>query len=351
MHVRADLQFSVHLIGGMSMVRSAAVVLVVAVLVQASLSSQGQTAYPRLPPPPVKSPPDTTAPNIPGVVRGGTKVHLIRDLFRSTEGPIAMPDGSLLFTEQDAGDGRLVRIDANGKISTYVDNTNRTIGLAYDAKGRLIGTQSRIPRVGVLHPVRVTLAEEFEGVSLVAPNDLVIDKTGGIYFTDSLRGRFRPTPAGRTTAMIFYIRPQDGKLAKVSEAVANPNGITLSPDEKVLFVANRETVAAFDVQPDGTLRNFRTFATLVGLPRNAEGVVQGAADSMCIDEAGRLYVATPVGVQVFNPEGQHLGTIPTPLPVQAAAFAGRDKKTLYVVGGGAVYKIAMIAQGVQGRAK
>jgi len=87
---------------------------------------------------------------------------------------------------------------------------------------------------------------------------LVIDKNGGIYFTDPLGGPFRPVPAGRTTPIIFYIRPQDGKLVKVSEAVTNPNGITLSPDEKVLYAANGGTVAAFDVQPDGTLRNFRT---------------------------------------------------------------------------------------------
>ena len=322
------------------MARSAAFVLTATLLLSASLSSQGQTGYPRLPAPPVKSPPDTTAPEIPGVVRGGTKVQLIRDLFHSTEGPIAMPDGSLLFTEQDAGDGRLVRIDKDGNISTFVDNTNRTIGLAYDAKGRLLGTQSKIPRVGVLHPARVTLAEEFEGVPLVAPNDLVVDKKGGIYFTDPLGSRFRPTPAGRTTPIIFYIRPDDGKLVKVSEQVERPNGITLSPDERVLYAANGPTISAFDVQPDGTLRNFRTFATLVG----------GNADSMCIDAAGRLYVAAG-GVQVFSPQGQHLGTIPTPLSPQAPAFAGPDKKTLYVVGGGAVYKIAMLAQGVQGRAK
>jgi gluconolactonase len=333
------------------MTRSAVLVLVGAVLLAASLSGQDQAPYPRLPPPPVKSPPDTTASDIPGVVVGGTKVHLIRDLFQSTEGPIAMPDGSLLFTEQDAGDGRLVKIDSNGNISTFVDNTNRTIGLAYDPKGRLIGTQSHIPRVGVLHPVRMTLAEEFEGVPLLAPNDLVIDKKGGIYFTDPLGGRFRPVPPGRTTAMIFYIRPEDGKLVKVSDEVANVNGITLSPDEKVLYAANGPTVAAFDVQPNGTLRNFRTFAALVGLTRNAQGAVQGGADSMCMDEAGRLYVATRPGVQVFSPQGQHLGTIPTPLPPQAPAFAGRDKKTLYVVGGGAVYSVAMVAQGIQGRAK
>jgi gluconolactonase len=125
----------------------------------------------------------------------------------------------------------------------------------------------------------------------------------------------------------------------------------LSPDEKVLYVANGRTIAAFDVQPDGSLRNFRTHATLVGLNRNAQGQVQGGADSICMDSAGRIYAATSVGVQVFSPQGQHLGTIPIPLPPQAPAFAGPDKKTLYVVGRGAVYKIAMLAQGVQGRAK
>jgi gluconolactonase len=322
-----------------------AVLLAVGLCCAASLSGQGQG-----PPPIVKSPPDTMAPDIPGVVAGGTKVQLIRDLFQSTEGPIVMPDGSVLFTEQDAGDGQLVKIDKDGNISTYLRDTNRTIGLAYDPKGRLIGTQSRIPRVGVLAPTRMTLAEEFEGVPLVFPNDLVIDKQGGIYFTDQLQTRFRPVPAGRTKPLIFYIRP-DGKLVKASEDVASPNGITLSPDEKVLYVANGPTIAAFDVQPDGTLRNFRTHATLVGLNRNAQGQVQGGADSICMDSAGRIYAATGVGIQVFSPQGQHLGTIPTPLPPQAPAFAGPDKKTLYVVGRGAVYKIAMLAQGVQGRAK
>jgi gluconolactonase len=229
-----------------------------------------------------------------------------------------MPDGSLLFTEQDAGDGQLVRIDKDDKISTYLENTNRTIGLAYDHQGRLIGTQSRLPRVGVLAPTRMTLADAFEGVPIVFPNDLVVDKQGGVYFTDQLQTRFRPVPAGRTKPLIFYIRP-NGTLVKVSEEVASPNGITLSPDEKVLYVANGQTIAAFDVQPDGTLKNFRTHAALVGLNRNAQGQPQG--------------------------------TIPIPLPPQAPAFAGPDKKTLYVVGRGAVYKVAMLAQGVRGRAK
>jgi len=328
------------------MARSTAFVLVAAVLLSASLSSQGQgrgqeQPYPRLPAPPVKSPPDTTAPDIPGVVRGGTKVQLVRDLFHSTEGPIAMPDGSLLFTEQDAGDGQLVKIDKDDKVTVFLQNTNRTIGLAYDPKGRLIGVQSNIPRVAVLAPTRMTIAEQVEGLPLVSPNDLVADKKGGIYFTDPLGSRFRPTPAARTQPLIVYIRP-DGKIVKASEQVERPNGITLSPDERVLYASDGPQIDALDVQPDGTLRNFRTFAMLKG----------GNADSMSIDNEGRLYVGTGgAGVQVIGAKGEHLGTIPTPLGAQGTAFAGPDKKTLYVVGGGAVYKIAMLAQGVRGRAK
>ncbi len=116
------------------MARSALLVLVGSVLLAASLSGQEQTGFPRLPAPPVKSPSDTTAPDIPGVVVGGTKVHLIRDLFQSTEGPIAMPDGSLLFTEQDAGDGRLVRIDANGVATCYRAAGGRTPSSASKAR-------------------------------------------------------------------------------------------------------------------------------------------------------------------------------------------------------------------------
>ena len=296
-----------------------------------------------------KSPPDTTAPEIPGVVRAGTRVQLIRDLFQATEGPIAMPDGSLLFTEQDAGDGRLVKIDKDDTISTYLDDTNRTIGLAYDPKGRLIAAQSRIPRIGVLAPTRMTLAEEYRGQPLVFPNDLVADRKGGIYFTDQVNSRFRPPPPGRTP-LLFYIRP-DGTLVAVTDEVTRPNGVMLSPDEKILYATNGPVITAFDVQPDGALRNGRTFAELAGLPRNAAGEPQGGADGVAVDAAGRFYAATGVGVQVFSPEGKHLGTIPVPLPPQAIAFAGPDKKTLYVVGRGAVYKIAMVAQGYLGRAK
>ncbi len=279
---------------------------------------------------------ELTAPDIPGVVKGGTKVQFIRAGLNGTEGVVAMTDGSVLFTEQDAD--KIIRIDPAGNLSTYLENTNRTIGLAYDPKGRLIGTQSRDPKVGVLHPTREVLAESFEGQPLVRPNDLIIDSKGGVYFTDPIPGanRFREPPAGRKP-LLFYITPQ-GRLTKLTEEVTSPNGVQLSPDEKTLYATNGTHIVAFDVQPDGSVKNGRKFADSRG-------------DGLAVDMAGRLYAAVAQGINVISPQGQILGTIPTPVGMQSVGFAGKDRKTMFAVGRGAAYRIAMLAEGIRTRAK
>jgi gluconolactonase len=279
---------------------------------------------------------ELSAPDIPGVVAGGTKVQFIRAGFNGTEGVIAMPDGSVLFTEQDAD--RIIKIDPAGTISTYLENTNRTIGLAYDPKGRLIGTQSRDPRIAVLHPTRTVLADSFDGQPLVRPNDLVIDRKGGIYFTDPIPGanRFREPPPGRKP-LLFYITP-DGRLTKLTEYVTSPNGVQLSLDEKTLYATNGTHIVAFDVEADGSVKNPRKFADSRG-------------DGLAVDNAGRVYAAVAEGINVISPQGQILGTIPTPVGMQSVGFAGRDRKTMFAVGRGAAYRIAMQAEGIRSRAK
>jgi gluconolactonase len=104
------------------------------------------------------------------------------------------------------------------------------------------------------------------------------------------------------------------------------------------------------VQADGTVRNRRNFAKYEGVTKTATGFASGA-DGLAIDTEGRLYAATTIGVQVFSPGGQHLGTIPLSRAPQNLAFAGADKKTLYVVGRGVAFKVRMLAAGFKGRAK
>jgi gluconolactonase len=106
---------------------------------------------------------------------------------------------------------------------------------------------------------------------------------------------------------------------------------------------------AFDVQPDGSLRNRRNFAKYISVKGPADE--DNGADGLAVDSEGRVYVPTNLGVEVFSPQGRHLGTIPFSRKPQNLAFSGPDKKTLYVVGGGVVFKVQMLAQGFKGRAK
>ena len=293
------------------------------------------------PAPAAPLPPETTAPDVPGVVKGGTRVQLVKAGFNGTEGPIALPDGSLVFTELNLN--RLTKIDKDGQTSTYVEDTKRTTGLGYDPKGRLIGS-SQEGFILLLAPTRAVLADTFEGQPLSRPNDVAVDKKGGVYFSNQVVPMDTQPPSRARKPAIFYLKP-DGQLVMASETVERPNGVTLTKDEKTLFATNREFLVAFDVQPDGSLRNQRNFAELVGLSKAPDGTPMGGADGIIMDDADRLYASTGPGVQIFSRQGKHLGTIPIPLPPQNIAFAGADRKTLYAVGRGAVYKIAMLAQG------
>lgn len=299
---------------------------------------------------------DTVTPAIDGVVAAGTPIQFIKDGFNGTEGPVSLPDGSLIFTETQAN--RIVKIAADGSISTYQDNTNGSNGLGFNPQGDLVSVQVLDPKVGVVAPASKAkvLADKFNGTPFVRPNDLVVSSKGHVYFTDSGLPRLDPTAPPPAVAPVprpgvFHISP-DGKLSRLDNSIQRPNGIQLSRDEKTLYVANTagEHVIAFDVAQDGSVSNQRNFAKLDGFAQTETGPSSGA-DGLAIDDAGRLYVTSNLGIQVFDSKGKALGTIPLPQKPQNLAFAGKDKKSLYVVGRGAAYKIATLTPGYKGRAK
>jgi len=296
---------------------------------------------------------ETTVPDIPGVIAGGTKVMPIKDGFQGTEGPITLPDGSLIFTETNAS--RITRIDKDNVVSTFMENTNGANALAFDTRGRLIAVQT-MPgsmRVGVIYPrgSEAVFTDSFEGTPYLRPNDLVVTKTGGVYFTDM--GNAAAGAAAPALPNSVYYVPPGGRAIRVVEGVERPNGIQLSRDERVLYLNNAggEHLLAFDVQADGRLANRRNFARYDGVTANAQGVINSQADGLAIDSEGRVYAALPAGVQVYSAQGMHLGTIPVARRVQNLAFAGADKKTLYMVGSGAAFKVQMLAQGFRDRVK
>jgi gluconolactonase len=151
---------------------------------------------------------------------------------------------------------------------------------------------------------------------------------------------------------VYHVSPT-GEVAQVALNIRRPNGINLSLDEAVLYVNDSQGafLLAFDVSADGSLANRRDFAAYEGVLTNADGTLASGADGLAIDSEGRIYVASTPGVQVFTSQGAHLGTIALSRAPQNLAFAGANKQTLYVVGRGAAYKIAMLSQGFAGRAK
>jgi gluconolactonase len=171
------------------------------------------------------------------------------------------------------------------------------------------------------------------------PSDLSADSTGGAYFTQECV--YYASPGGAITLVGWNVRG---------------NGILLSEDEKRLYVTNDGSIVVFDVQGPGRLTNQREFTRL------AAG---GNADGLAVDTAGNLYVAAAPGVQIYSREGKYVGLIPTPSPGRPTgqAFAGADRKMLYVVvqattdengrplAGRTVYRIPTLAQGLSGRSK
>jgi len=305
-------------------------------------------------PPPVVA--ETTAAAIPGVIAAGTKVEVIKSGFTGTEGPIGMPDGSFLFTETQAN--RITRIDKDNNLSTFLENTNGSNGLAFDSKGRLISVQTTPGKalIGVIYPKgqEATLSDNFDGKPYGRPNDLVVDKKGGVYFSEPGPNATpgQPAVAPPLSPAVYYV-PPGGKSLRIAEGITRPNGIQLSPDEKTLYVNDTagEYLLAFDIKPDGTVGNRRNFAKYPTVNKTPAGAFNSGADGLAIDNDGRVYCVSIGGVHVFSPKSELLGTIPLSLQGQNLAFAGADKKTLYIVGRGAAFKVRLLAAGYAGRAK
>jgi len=284
---------------------------------------------------------DYAVTDIPDVIAAGRKWTFVwQQAGNNGDGIVGTDDGGLLLAQNDSSN--VVKLDKDGKPSIAYSGTHTGGALSMSPKGNLFIVERGLRmRVEQLAPERRLLTDNFQSEPLDCVggviNDLTADSRGGVYFT---------------MGGLFYADAR-GVVTRHGENLAT-NGIILSADEKTLYVTNGATLAAFDVQRDGSLTNQREFAKFTA----------GGGDGATIDSQGRLYVTTGAGVEVIGHHGKHLGVIPAPRGVISCAFGGKDKKTLFVLARGAqdaegnevanaaqVWSIPMIVQGYKGRAK
>ena len=266
-----------------------------------------------------------------------------------TEGPTQDRDGNVYFTE--TVNERIMKLSSSGVLSVFREKSNGANGLLVDSENRLVaceGAGKNVPRVTRTDLKTGRIEVLAEGGSLVTPNDVTTDGKGRLYFTD-------------LPGSAIYRIDAPGKFVRIAGApeIQRANGIQVSADDKTLYVveANQakdghRRITAFDLQPDGTVRNMRVHYNFY--PGRS-------ADGMSIDEQGNLYAAaglhrprgtsetldTRCGVHVISPAGKVIRFIPIPEDtITNTAFGGPDRKTLFVTAGKTLFRVRVDVPGL-----
>lgn len=276
---------------------------------------------------------------IPGVGPTG-KIVKLHTGFKFTEGPAADGEGNVYFT--DIPNEKIHKVDAAGKLSVFIDKSNRANGLMVSAKGELYACEmsGAVVAYDLKTKARRLVTNIHNGKRYNAPNDLVLDKAGGAYFTDPSFSAPKPLPQEKTA--VYYVDARGG-VTRLIDNLPNPNGVILSPDEKTLYVipSGQAEMMAYPVESPGKIGKGRVFCTL----KQAEGKKGGGGDGLTVDTNGNLYITSGLGLQVFNPKGELLGIIRLPEQPANVTFGGKDFRTLYVTARTSLYTIPMEAKG------
>jgi gluconolactonase len=272
------------------------------------------------------------------LVAADAKLIKVSDQFSFTEGPAVDKMGNIYFTDQP--NDKIWKYDINGKLSLFMDKTGRSNGLYVDGKGNIIACADNKDELWSISPKKkvTVLLNGFQGHRFNGPNDLWIDKKGGIYFTDPYYqreywDRKKPDIEGQK---VYYLSKGEKEATIVDDHLTQPNGIVGSPDGKYLYVADigAGKTYRYDINRDATLSNRQLLFS------------QGS-DGMTLDNEGNIYI-TGQGVIIYNKDGVKIGHIPVPAGWTAnVCFGGKDRKTLFITAKESVYTIKMNVKGVE----
>jgi gluconolactonase len=279
------------------------------------------------------------ADDVAALIAADAKVQKVVGDCKFTEGPAYSPRGFLLFS--DIPNERIVRVAADGSVSDFLKPSGKANGLMFDAAGNLYACQGgarRVVKINTVDGKIESLADQYDGKPFNAPNDLAIDSTGGLYFTDPFYGGQSPADA-QAVMGVYYVSPL-GQVTRVIDSLQRPNGILVSPDGRRLYVAepNKRETWQFDITGPGQVANGKVIFT------GDDKLDGGGPDGMALDSQGRIY-ATYSSVVVMNPDGKLFGRIPVPEKPANCTFGGPDGKTLYVTARTSLYSLSMTVSG------
>jgi gluconolactonase len=258
--------------------------------------------------------------------------QLVGEGYRLAEGPAANARGEVFFT--DIPNSKAYKIDLDGRLTEFLGDTKRANGQAFGPDGRLYAVATGSRQILAYDDAghASVIAEGFAG------NDLVVAHNGNIYVTD---------PSGNATndpSKVWLIKP-DGTKQVVDTGLRYANGVTLSPDQTLLYVADYRShwVYSYVIQPDGTLAQKQRYYWL----REPDTDDQSYADGIRVDRDGRLYVATRLGIQICDQAGRVNAIIPTPNGrITNLCFGGPRFDTLFATCNDKVYKRRLNTTGV-----
>lgn len=271
-----------------------------------------------------------------GILAPGAKLEKLAGDFQFTEGPASDRDGNVYFTDQP--NDRILKWSAAGTLSTFKQPCGRSNGLCFDRQGQLWACADEKNELWCIDPAgQVTVVvKDYEGKLLNGPNDLWLRPDGGLYFTDPYYQRpyWQRGPKAIDKECVYFLAPDHKHLSRVIDDLKQPNGIIGTPDGKLLYVADigAKKTFAYDIQPDGTLKNKQLFCQL-------------GSDGMTIDSEGNVYL-TGKGVTVFDKAGQQVQQIDVPEGWTAnVCFGGVDQQTLFITASKSLYAIRMRVHG------
>ncbi len=287
------------------------------------------------------------------------EITVVTTGLRFPEGPVWMPDGSVVLVEIEGR--RITRVHADGRKTTIAETGGGPNGAALGPDGKIYVTNNggfnwlddpvhglrptgqaddysggRIERIDLSSGRVETLYTHCDGTALRGPNDLVFDAQGGFYFTDLGKTRHREIDRGG----VYYAKADGSLIREIAFPTLTANGCALSPDGKVLYFAETESarIWAVDLDGPGIARRAPWPSPHGGrLVAQVGGTLQ-RFDSMAVDAAGNICVATLIngGITIVSPDGKSIRHLPMPdVYTTNICFGGQDMATAFVTLSGA----------------